>query len=192
MCQEIAKLGDILTWGEHNPELAIQKMLDTLPRILDLVAGIDLPDIECEDDVFKIYQPRLDGFIEQICLGMLQQVTTTEADGADFLRDMTSSVKLTLQARSYHWIAEAFAKINSSPQAAIATPGTEAIASHPELLAGPTVNRKLAAKALGVSERTLDRWVESGKITPIKVGGRIRFDSEELKRILSPSKPDQQ
>jgi excisionase family DNA binding protein len=45
-----------------------------------------------------------------------------------------------------------------------------------------------AAKALGISPRSLSRWVRLGKIRPTIVtpGGQARFKLEDLMRQLEP------
>jgi excisionase family DNA binding protein len=45
-----------------------------------------------------------------------------------------------------------------------------------------------AAKALGISPRSLSRWVRLGKIRPTIVtpGGQARFRLEELERQMQP------
>lgn len=44
-------------------------------------------------------------------------------------------------------------------------------------------SRREAAKAMGVSERTLDRLRESGHIKSVEVGRNVLFSYEELARI---------
>jgi hypothetical protein len=62
----------------------------------------------------------------------------------------------------------------------------------PELLENAeTVNRKLAAQALGMSERSFDRHVAAGKITPLGAGTRKRFNTKELLRFLRRKASDQ-
>jgi excisionase family DNA binding protein len=48
-----------------------------------------------------------------------------------------------------------------------------------------------AAKALGISPRSLSRWVRMGKIRPTLVtpGGQARFDLEQLKRQMERPDP---
>jgi hypothetical protein len=60
-----------------------------------------------------------------------------------------------------------------------------------ELLKNPeaTLNRKNAADALGVAERTLDRW--TGKeIIPVGAGSRKRFRTKDLLRLLNQKHRD--
>jgi Helix-turn-helix domain len=56
----------------------------------------------------------------------------------------------------------------------------------PDLLANLdiTLSRLKAAEALGVSPRTLDRWVRDKLVTPVGAGLRKRFRPKELKRLL--------
>ena len=49
----------------------------------------------------------------------------------------------------------------------------------------PWFTLEAAAKYLSVSERTLLRWVKSGKIKPSKVGREYRIKPEDLKKIAS-------
>lgn len=51
-----------------------------------------------------------------------------------------------------------------------------------------TLMRKQAAEALGVTERTLDRWVEKDKLSP--VGPRKRFKTKDLLRLLNKKTRD--
>jgi predicted site-specific integrase-resolvase len=48
-----------------------------------------------------------------------------------------------------------------------------------------------AAKAIGVSRRSLVRWWKDGAVTPALVtpGGHARWDVEDLKRQLRESQP---
>lgn len=45
-----------------------------------------------------------------------------------------------------------------------------------------------AAKALGISPRSLTRWVASGRVVPklVTPGGHARFDLAELREQLRP------
>jgi transposase InsO family protein len=56
----------------------------------------------------------------------------------------------------------------------------------PDLLTNPdaTLSRFRAADALGITPRTLDRWVTDGKLTRVGAGLRKRFKVKELKRVL--------
>ncbi|HLN01085.1 MAG TPA: helix-turn-helix domain-containing protein [Bryobacteraceae bacterium] len=56
----------------------------------------------------------------------------------------------------------------------------------PELLGNPdaTLSRLRAAEALGITPRTLDRWIADGKLTPVGIGARKRFKTKDLKRVL--------
>jgi hypothetical protein len=47
-----------------------------------------------------------------------------------------------------------------------------------------SLNRLKACEALGITSRTLDRWVADGKLTPIGLGARKRFRVKEVKRLL--------
>jgi excisionase family DNA binding protein len=62
---------------------------------------------------------------------------------------------------------------------------------NPQLLdKGETLNRKQAAEALGVTERTLDRWVGDLKLTPIGGGGHRRFKTKDLRKFLNQKSQD--
>ncbi len=64
---------------------------------------------------------------------------------------------------------------------------------NPALLKTPaTVSRKIAAQALGVSERTLDRHVRRGLIAPVGPPTRKRFKSKDLLQLLSQKKDRQE
>lgn len=55
---------------------------------------------------------------------------------------------------------------------------------------GDTLNRKQAAEALGVSERTLDRRVADKALTPVGAVGRKRFKTKDLRRFLNQHPQD--
>jgi hypothetical protein len=56
----------------------------------------------------------------------------------------------------------------------------------PELLAHTeTVNRKVAADALGVTVRTIDRHIGDGKLVPVGAIGRKRLKTKDLLNILN-------
>ena len=50
-------------------------------------------------------------------------------------------------------------------------------------LENPWMTLEAAAKYLDVSQRTLLRWIQSGKLKPKKVGKEYRIRPEELKKI---------
>lgn len=49
----------------------------------------------------------------------------------------------------------------------------------------PWMTLEAAAKYLDVSQRTLLRWIQSGKLKPKKVGKEYRIKPEELKKLAS-------
>ena len=46
------------------------------------------------------------------------------------------------------------------------------------------LSRKAAAARCGVTVRTFDRWVRSGRLTAYRFGGRLRFAEEELGGVM--------
>jgi hypothetical protein len=56
----------------------------------------------------------------------------------------------------------------------------------PELLANPeaTLSRLKASEALGITPRTLDRWIKDGKLTTTGLGAQKRLRTKDLKRLL--------
>jgi excisionase family DNA binding protein len=42
------------------------------------------------------------------------------------------------------------------------------------------------ARVFGVSERTVYRWIDSGLLRPIRVGGTTRFRLDDIERLLEP------
>jgi hypothetical protein len=48
-----------------------------------------------------------------------------------------------------------------------------------------TLNRKNAAESLGVTERTLDRWIIDKELVPVGPGSRKRFRTKDLIRLLN-------
>jgi hypothetical protein len=57
----------------------------------------------------------------------------------------------------------------------------------PDLLTNPdaTLSRLRAAEALGITSRTLDRWITDKKLTPFGAGLRKRFKAKDLQRLLN-------
>src|SRR3989304_2203552 len=43
-----------------------------------------------------------------------------------------------------------------------------------------------AARALGVTERTIRRWLKDGRLAGFKVGGRIRIPERAVREVASP------
>lgn len=63
-----------------------------------------------------------------------------------------------------------------------------ALAGIPKLQPVPSVNsiyytKRSAAKLLGISYRTLERWYLQGYINRVELGGRIYFHRQELVRV---------
>jgi predicted site-specific integrase-resolvase len=56
---------------------------------------------------------------------------------------------------------------------------------------GELVSRKIAAQRLGVTVRTLDRYIEHGKLRPYKnrVNGRLYIDSDQILYLLGSRVP---
>jgi hypothetical protein len=57
-----------------------------------------------------------------------------------------------------------------------------------ELLKNPddsTLNRPNTAEALGITPRTLDRWITDERITPVGPSNRKRFKVKDIKRLLN-------
>jgi len=45
------------------------------------------------------------------------------------------------------------------------------------------LNMTEAIKYLHITARTMFRWINKGKIQPIRIGGHLLFSSDELKRL---------
>lgn len=45
------------------------------------------------------------------------------------------------------------------------------------------VSVKEAAEMFSVTKRTVFRWIESGQIKAIKIGGTVRIPDEEIERL---------
>jgi predicted site-specific integrase-resolvase len=60
-----------------------------------------------------------------------------------------------------------------------------------QLPGGELVSRKIAAQRLGVTLRTLDRYIEQGKLSPYKnrVNGRLYIDSDQILYLLGSRVP---
>lgn len=56
---------------------------------------------------------------------------------------------------------------------------------------GELVSRKIAAQRLGVTVRTLDRYIEQGKLRPYKnrINGRLYIDSDQILYLLGSRVP---
>lgn len=48
-------------------------------------------------------------------------------------------------------------------------------------------SRNDVAKIIGISPRTVDRWIESGILKRIKVGGIVRIPQTSLSKVLGGS-----
>jgi hypothetical protein len=56
----------------------------------------------------------------------------------------------------------------------------------PELLANlDLVGKQKAALSLGITTRTIDRWIKDGKLNPIGVGSRKKFRTKDLLKLLN-------
>jgi len=107
-----------------------------------------------------------------------------------------------LQGRVRHWQKESYKQL--IPPAQDNNPAAEAQSTvpirkrqirepKPELLKNPdaTLGRKKSAEALGISERTLDRWVGDDVLVPVYRGSQKRFKTQDLLRIQTQKKPRQ-
>ena len=54
-----------------------------------------------------------------------------------------------------------------------------------------TMNVKQAAAVLGVSTRTVMSYVASGRLQGVKLGGKWRFTTEELQRLIHGESRDE-
>ena len=57
----------------------------------------------------------------------------------------------------------------------------EAIKQHRER---PTLSRKEACEALGISQATLWHWAKSGYLVPTKIGSKVMYRATDIDRIL--------
>lgn len=48
------------------------------------------------------------------------------------------------------------------------------------------LSKRQVQDGFGVSERTLDRWVERGQLRAYRVGGRVRFKAEDVDAFAVP------
>lgn len=62
----------------------------------------------------------------------------------------------------------------------------------PELLKNPNarLNRQRAAEALGITVRTLSRWVSDGIVAPVGVGRQKRFKASDLAALVNQKRRD--
>jgi hypothetical protein len=100
----------------------------------------------------------------------------------------------TITDRTAYWEAEGFRRLVPSEAAAtVVVPKKIAKRQEPNpalLENKETVNHKQAALALGISERTLDRWIADGRLIPIGPTTRKRFKCKDLLKILSQKHSD--
>ena len=100
----------------------------------------------------------------------------------------------TITDRTAHWEAEGFRRlVPSEAVATVAVPKRIAKRQEPNpavLENRETVSHKQAALALGISERTLDRWIADGRLIPIGPITRKRFKCKDLLKILSQKHSD--
>jgi len=106
-----------------------------------------------------------------------------------------------LRSRAEHWKNEGYIRLATSEtqiKKSSASLPTKTSSSkrtfrepRPELLDGKeSLNRKQTAVALGVTERTLDRWIAEGKLTPVGDMARKRCSTREIRKILSQRSAD--
>lgn len=56
-----------------------------------------------------------------------------------------------------------------------------------------SLNQKDAARALGVSSKTLQRWAKNGMLVPCKIGGRVTlYEVKQLEDFLRQHRQSQQ
>jgi excisionase family DNA binding protein len=103
---------------------------------------------------------------------------------------------LRIELRARYWIKESYKRIakaatDRGAKTASSKPNRQVREPNPNVLKGKnTINGKQAAEALGITERTLNRWIADTTLTPIRIGGRNRFDTKDLLRILNNKKQD--
>jgi len=113
---------------------------------------------------------------------------------APFVRSGNPDVETVLE-RYLYWKNEGYRKLaeltaagirpsaptleNPRPQKTYREPKAD-LRAHPE----SSLSRKRAAEALGISERTLDRWVAGKKLAPIPGVFGKRFKAKDLIRII--------
>jgi hypothetical protein len=105
-----------------------------------------------------------------------------------------------------HWKVQAYQNIcsaqNQNPPGKIQDEignQSEGKSRHPlepetGLLANPeaTLNKVIAARALGVNVRTISRWVRDKKLTPVGLAKRKRFKVKDLQKLLNDRTSDKQ
>jgi helix-turn-helix protein len=105
-----------------------------------------------------------------------------------------------------HWRAEGYRRLASLKREPKSNPASEVSVQsapeskpaklravrepRPELFTAETLNRKASAIALGISERTLDRWTSDGTLTPMGHGSRKRFKCKDLQKLLTQKQQD--
>ena len=104
--------------------------------------------------------------------------------------DVVRLLKRTTEYEAYDAEAYEVAMLQSSVTDAKKRPASSE--PHPELLENvETLNKAQAASALGVSIRTLDRYVEDRRLTPTGSYPRKRFKTQDLKKFLTRRKQGQ-
>jgi hypothetical protein len=99
-----------------------------------------------------------------------------------------------LRNRARHWVVEGYRRLAGITKAKPVQQGVPPAASRhrtqlepkPEKLSNidSTLSRIGAADALGITPRTLDRWVRDKKLTPVGFGHSKRFKARDLKKLL--------
>jgi excisionase family DNA binding protein len=53
----------------------------------------------------------------------------------------------------------------------------------------PALTPRDVAKALGVSDKTVRRWIAEGRVAGVRIGGRLRVAPEALEILIRPAGP---
>jgi hypothetical protein len=159
------------------------------------------------DEIQRWYEPFLKTSADEIRTDAEQRVAEwPNHNGILFLHRLHGY----LIGRRSHWKAEALKRVREreeaqrkvarrQPQTVTATLTGKPLPFKPSQTRDPnpdllktaeTLNRKKAAIALGISERTLDRWIADGKVMPLGAGTRKRFKSKDLLKLLNKTKTD--
>jgi excisionase family DNA binding protein len=100
--------------------------------------------------------------------------------------------RVRLEKRIAHWLNEGYryrAALQSDKPAQLPEPPTRnrrTLEPRPDLLTNldGTSSRLKAAQILGITPRTLDRWVHDKKLTPVITGSHKRFRNKDLRKII--------
>lgn len=161
---------------------------------------IRLFDIECEEylrlvvdlESHRAYATIIDELIRRIFFHFSGLPIETIPPTSPFMKAPLPDPLVhrdKLLRRAQYWVIEGhrrLAALRAPPSKKSAKSQRKTLEPRPDLLTNldANINRLKAAQVLGITPRTIDRWVVDGKLTPVGPGTRKRFKGKDLKKIL--------